>query len=209
MGCLHLRDILREEEDPSAILYKKKILLIGLDNAGKTTILNFIKSKKFVQTEPTVGLNIETIIIKNFEFLIFDVGGKVRTLWSHYYENLSAIIFVVDSTDRGRLWEIREELKKINHELKYQAIPALIFYNKQDLEKVVDFSELIDSTGIKEILELDVIVQKCSAKTGDGVYEGLDKLSSFLLISEKRGEANKLNITYSMASNVQENFLKL
>ena len=112
-------------------------------------------------------MNIETIIIKNFEFLIFDVGGKVRTLWSHYYENLSAIIFAIDSTDRPRLWEIREELKKINQELKYQAIPALIFYNKQDLpEKMVEFSELIDSTGIKEILDMDVIVQKCSAKTG-------------------------------------------
>ena len=123
MGCLRIRELLHEEEEPSTLLYKKKILLIGLDNSGKTTILNFIKSKTFVQTEPTVGLNIETIIIKNFEFLIFDV----RTLWSHYYENLSAIIFAIDSTDRHRLWEIREELKKINQELKYQAIPALIF----------------------------------------------------------------------------------
>jgi len=211
MGCLYIRELLHEEEEPSTLLYKKKILLIGLDNSGKTTILNFIKSKTFVQTEPTVGLNIETIIIKNFEFLIFDVGGKVRTLWSHYYENLSAIIFAIDSTDRPRLWEIREELKKINQELKYQAIPALIFYNKQDLpEKVIEFSELIDSTGIKEILDMDVIVQKCSAKTGEGLYEGLDKLCSFLLVSEKRGDAgNKLNLTYSISSNVQENFLKL
>ena len=119
MGCLRIRELLHEEEEPSTLLYKKKILLIGLDNSGKTTILNFIKSKTFVQTEPTVGLNIETIIIKNFEFLIFDVGGKVRTLWSHYYENLSAIIFAIDSTDRPRLWEIREELKKGNNRLDF------------------------------------------------------------------------------------------
>lgn len=209
MGCLHDRDVLPEEESSRAV-YKKKILLIGLDNSGKTTILNFIKSKKFVQTEPTLGLNIETIVIKNFEFLIFDVGGKVRTLWSHYYDNLNAIIFVVDSTDSGRLWEIREELKKINNDLRYQSVPALVFYNKQDMDKLVDFTELIDSTGVKEILDLDVIVQKCSAKTGEGLYEGLEKLSSFLLVNEKTGNgANKMNLTYSIASNVQENFLKL
>ena len=209
MGCLHLRELLNEEDQPTAILLKKKILLIGLDNSGKTTILNFIKSKTFVQTEPTVGLNIETILVKNIEFLIFDVGGKIRTLWSHYYESLSAIIFVIDSTDKARLWENRQELIKINDELKYQNIPALIFYNKQDLTNIVDFSELTDSTGIKEILDLDVIVQKCSGKTGEGLYEGLEKLSSFLLISEKIGQPNKLNVSYSLTSNAQENFLKL
>ena len=208
MGCLHLQQLLTEEE-PITLLYKKKILLIGLDNSGKTTILNFVKSKKFIETEPTIGLNIETIRIKNFEFLIFDVGGRIRSLWNHYYENLSAIIFVIDSTDRARLWETRLELIKINEELKFQSIPALIFYNKQDLNNSGEFSEVIDSTGIKEIMDLDVIVQKCSGKTGEGLYEGLEKLSSFLLINEKKLDANKLNLIDSMASHVQENFLRL
>lgn len=57
-----------------------------------------------MDTVPTIGLNIETIQYKNLEFLIYDIGGKARSLWVHYYDNLDAIIFVVDSTDKDRLW---------------------------------------------------------------------------------------------------------
>ena len=55
-------------------------------------------------------MNVETIKYKNLEFLVFDVGGKVRSLWAHYYENLDAIIFVIDSTDRERVWQVKDEL---------------------------------------------------------------------------------------------------
>lgn len=210
MGCLHFKQLLPEEEDPSTKIHKKKILLIGLDNSGKTTILNFIKNKTFVQTESTLGLNIETITIRNFELLIFDVGGKVRSLWSHYYESLSAVIFVIDSCDRVRLWESKQELIKLNDELKYHGAPVLIFYNKHDLKGSIDLGELIDATGVKEIMDLDVIVQKCSAKTGEGLNEGLEKLTGMLLLDEKMGNnANKGNINYSNVTNAQEKFLKL
>lgn len=201
MGCFHFHHILHEDEESIAKMYKKRVLLIGLDNSGKTSILTFIKTKIFSQSEPTLGLNIETIIIKNFEFLIFDVGGKVRSLWSHYYENLSAVVFVIDSCDKARFWESKQELMKLNDDLKYKNVPLLIFYNKQDLNDAVEFFELIESTGIKDILDLDVITQKCSAKTGEGLNEGFEKLIGFFIVNEKNGNIpGKTNWTFSNLS---------
>lgn len=98
---------------------KRKIVMIGLDGAGKTSVLNQLKVSRFMDTVPTIGLNIETISYKNVEFLVFDVGGKVRSLWSHYYDNLDAVIFVVDSTDKERLWQIKDEFNKLNQELTF------------------------------------------------------------------------------------------
>lgn len=179
MGCPVLRSA-SQDEDASLPFTKKKVLLIGLDGAGKTTILHQIKHNKFIQVQPTVGLNIETANIKNIEFLIFDVGGKVRSLWTHYYENLNALIFVIDSADKERLWQVREELVKLNEDLKYHSISLLVFFNKQDLKESIDLTELIDFTGVKEVLEMDIIVQKCSALTGEGLQEGIEKLIGFM-----------------------------
>lgn len=179
MGCPIIRPTPQEDET-SQPFTKKKVLLIGLDGAGKTTILHRLKHNKFIQAQPTVGLNIETTTIKNIEFLIFDVGGKVRSLWTHYYENLNSLIFVIDSTDKERLWQVREELVKLNEDLKFHNISLLVFFNKQDLKESLELSELIDCTGVKEVLEMDVIVQKCSALSGDGLLEGIERLINFM-----------------------------
>ena len=150
MGCPILRSQ-SPEDDTSQAFTKKKVLLIGLDGAGKTTILNRLKLNKFIQTQPTVGLNIETALIKNIEFLIFDVGGKVRSLWTHYYENLNALIFVIDSTDKERLWQVREELVKLNEDLKFQNVSLLVFFNKQDSKDIIEFRTGTSSPVLIEI----------------------------------------------------------
>lgn len=203
MGCLKFKTLLNEEEDSPTINLKKKLLFIGLEDSGKTTILHFIKSGKFIQNEPTIGLNIETIQLNNLELLIFDVGGKVRSLWCHYYESLSAVVFVIDSSSKARFWEVRQELIKINEELKYQGVPCLVYLNKQDLVGQGEFSEMIESTGVKEVLDIDVIVQKCCGKSGEGVLEGLEKLGGMLRKGKVKGMENN---TYS---NVGEDFLRL
>lgn len=123
MGCLFgrgkkLKEGLDQISDNSKGI-KRKIVMIGLDGAGKTSVLNQLKINRFMDTVPTIGLNIETISYKNLEFLVFDVGGKVRSLWSHYYDNLDAIIFVIDSTDKERLWQIKDEFRKLSSELSF------------------------------------------------------------------------------------------
>ena len=92
-----------------------RILMVGLDAAGKTTILYQLKLGEMTNTSPTLGFNVETVAYKNIEFMVWDMGGQdaIRPLWRHYYQNVQALIFVVDSADAERLEEAREELSKL------------------------------------------------------------------------------------------------
>merc|ERR1719497_163195 len=89
-----------------------RILMVGLDNAGKTTILYKLKLGEIVNTIPTIGFNVESVEYKNINFTVWDVGGqdKIRPLWRHYFEGTNGLIFVVDSNDRERTEDARDEL---------------------------------------------------------------------------------------------------
>merc|ERR1712203_60692 len=86
-----------------------RILMVGLDAAGKTTILYKLKLGEVVTTIPTIGFNVETVEYKNISFNVWDVGGqdKIRKLWRYYYANTQGLIFVVDSNDRDRTEDAR------------------------------------------------------------------------------------------------------
>ncbi|RWW22727.1 hypothetical protein GW17_00013057, partial [Ensete ventricosum] len=103
-------------------LFAKKemrILMVGLDAAGKTTILYKLKLGEIVTTIPTIGFNVETVEYKNISFTVWDVGGqdKIRPLWRHYFQNTQGLIFVVDSNDRDRVVEARDELHRMLNEV--------------------------------------------------------------------------------------------
>lgn len=112
-----------------------RILMVGLDAAGKTTILYQLKLGEMTNTAPTLGFNVETVTYKNIEFMVWDMGGQdaIRPLWRHYYENAQALIFVVDSADAERLHEAREELAKLMEEEELRDAVLLIYANKQVL----------------------------------------------------------------------------
>merc|ERR1712032_14615 len=90
------------------------ILMVGLDAAGKTTILYKFKLGEVVTTIPTVGFNVESVEYKNISFTVWDIGGqdKIRKLWRYYYQGTNGLIFVVDSSDRERIDIAQEELAK-------------------------------------------------------------------------------------------------
>merc|ERR1712078_94359 len=92
-----------------------RILMVGLDAAGKTTVLYKLKLGEVVTTLPTIGFNVETVEYRNIRFTVWDVGGqdKIRKLWRHYYEGTHGLIFVIDSSDRDRIADAREELSKM------------------------------------------------------------------------------------------------
>merc|ERR1719331_3083772 len=104
-----------------------RILMVGLDAAGKTTVLYKLKLGEVVTTIPTIGFNVETVEYKNIRFTVWDIGGqdKLRKLWRHYYQGNHGLIFVVDSSDRDRIDVAREELEKTlaAEELRDIAIP--------------------------------------------------------------------------------------
>ncbi|KAK2727385.1 hypothetical protein QYM36_008020 [Artemia franciscana] len=124
-------------------------VVIGLDAAGKTTILYKLKLGEIVTTIPTIGFNVETVEYKNISFTVWDVGGqdKIRPLWRHYFQNTQGLIFVVDSNDRERIGEAQDELQKMLSEDELRDAVVLVFANKQDLPNAMSPAELTDRLG--------------------------------------------------------------
>merc|ERR1712205_258231 len=127
-----------------------RILMVGLDAAGKTTILYKLKLGEVVTTLPTIGFNVETVEYKNISFTVWDVGGqdKIRKLWRYYYENTQGLIFVIDSNDRDRIEDAREELTKILSEDEMRDVAVLVLANKQDLPNSMPASEITEKLGL-------------------------------------------------------------
>jgi len=156
--------------------------MVGLDAAGKTTILYKLKLGEIVTTIPTIGFNVETVEYKNICFTVWDVGGqdKIRPLWRHYFQNTQGLIFVVDSNDRERVTESAEELSKMLQEDELRDAVLLVFANKQDLPNALSVSELTDKLSLQGLRNRTWFVQSTCATQGTGLYEGLDWLSNEL-----------------------------
>eukprot|EP01116_Phalansterium_solitarium_P003193 TRINITY_DN1387_c0_g2_i2.p1 TRINITY_DN1387_c0_g2~~TRINITY_DN1387_c0_g2_i2.p1 ORF type:complete len:235 (+),score=39.78 TRINITY_DN1387_c0_g2_i2:57-761(+) len=164
-----------------AILGKKdvRILMMGLDAAGKTTTLYKLKLGEVVTTIPTIGFNVETIEYKNVNLTTWDVGGrgKIRPLYRHYMQNTNGVIFVVDSNDRERMPEAMDELRRLIEEPQLRDIPVLIIANKQDLPNAMSITEIVDHLALRDLASRRWHIQAACATVGDGLYDGLDWLS--------------------------------
>jgi len=161
--------------------------MVGLDAAGKTTILYKLKLGEVVTTIPTIGFNVETVEYKNISFTVWDVGGqdKIRPLWRHYYTNTQGLIFVVDSNDRERIEDAREELHRmLSMEDDLKDALLLVFANKQDLPNAMTAAEVTDKLQLHNIRNRNWYIQSTCATTGDGLYEGLDWLSRNLVAAK-------------------------
>jgi small GTP-binding protein len=167
------------------LLGKKEVrmLMVGLDAAGKTTILYQLKMGETVKTIPTIGFNVETLDYKGLNFTVWDVGGqdKIRVLWKHYYQNTDGLIFVVDSNDRDRVDDAAEELKKMLAEDELKDCVVLVMANKQDLSGAMSPNEVTDKLGLSQLKGKQWLVQGTSATTGQGLKEGLDWMAGVLL----------------------------
>jgi ADP-ribosylation factor protein 1 len=161
----------------------KRILMLGLDAAGKTTILYQLKINEIVTTVPTIGFNLEEVKYKNLTMSIWDIGGqdKIRKLWRYYFNGSMAIIFVVDSSDHSRIEEAQEELHKLLKEDELYRIPVLIYANKQDSQFALTINQIAEKLCMHEFPNREWFIQPCCATNGDGLYEGLDWLSNTLL----------------------------
>merc|ERR1711970_662310 len=143
--------------------YKKemRILMVGLDAAGKTTILYKFKLGDVVTTIPTIGFNVETVEYKNISFTMWDVGGqdKIRRLWRHYYQGTNGLIYVVDSNDRERIEDAREELHKMLNEDEMADAVVLVFANKQDLPNAMPAAEITEKLGLRSLRNRQWFIQ--------------------------------------------------
>merc|ERR1711976_825555 len=162
-----------------------RILMLGLDGAGKTTTVYKLKLGEVLNSIPTIGFNVETVEFKNVKFNIWDVGGqdKLRPLWRHYYPNTDALIFIVDSSDTKRIDIAKRELHAMLQEEDLKDAVVLIFANKQDLG-IMSVAEVIDKMDLQSLRCRDWFCQGTSAVTGTGLYEGLSWMTKKL--DEKR-----------------------
>jgi len=158
---------------------EQRIVMLGLDNAGKTTILYKIKMGEVVQTTPTIGFNVETVTRKNITFSVWDVGGQdqIRGLWRHYFLNTQAVVFVVDSNDGTRIKEAREELWKILESPELAGAVILVLANKQDLPNAQSADEITNGLELSKITTHPWHVQASCATTSAGLEEGFDWLA--------------------------------
>lgn len=158
-----------------------RVLILGLDNAGKTTILyKLYAPDRVIRTMPTIGFNVESVVYKNLNFSVWDLGGQtnIRPYWRCYYANTNAVIYVVDSTDKDRLALSRKELMAMLEEEELKNVHLLVFANKQDMTGSMSEAEVADALGLHAIKDRQWHMQKSSAISGDGLKEGLEWLST-------------------------------
>ncbi|KAL1235970.1 ADP-ribosylation factor-like protein [Trichinella spiralis] len=153
-----------------------RILLLGLDNAGKTTLLKGLVSEDITHVTPTQGFNIKSVVSDGFKLNVWDIGGqrKIRPYWKNYFENADILIYVIDSSDRRRFDETGVELMELLEEEKLTNVPLLIFANKQDLVNAVPASSLAEGLQLHTIRDRPWQIQPCSAISMEGVKDGMD-----------------------------------
>ena len=165
----------------SGLIWSKKeirILILGLDNAGKTTLLYRLKIGEVVTTIPTIGFNVESVTYKNLNFNVWDLGGQtsIRPYWRCYYANTAAVVFVIDSTDVERLETASGELRAMLDEDELRDAALLVFANKQDQPGAKGAGEISEALRLGELKDRNWSIMACSAIDGRGVNEGMDWL---------------------------------
>ncbi|KAL7273164.1 ADP-ribosylation factor protein 3 [Rhizina undulata] len=168
------------------------VLLLGLDNAGKTTLLETIKSlylpsppppPKPGSTIPTVGQNVSVIPLPTIYLRLWDIGGQssLQKLWKSYYASAHAIVFVIDSTDVPRISnEVIEVLKEVVENEETEGVPVLVLANKQDREESLEVAELKERVNpvVVRLGARDSRVLPVSALEGTGVKEAVEWLKT-------------------------------
>ena len=175
-----------------------KIIILGMQNAGKTTILYRLSLGQLVKTSPTIGSNVEEITYNNATFQAWDLGGQesTRSLWDVYYMNTDAVVYVIDSQDDEYFNESKAQFHKL---LKHQALKnatVLIFANKQDLPGAKPVNTIIQDYELDKIKSHIWHIQSCSALKGEGLVTGIKWLSEQLIFKGKNNFAINPYLVY-------------
>ncbi|XP_037132150.1 ADP-ribosylation factor-like protein 14 [Syngnathus acus] len=164
-----------------------RVLLLGLDNAGKSTLLYKMKHNRLVGTVPTIGFNVEMFDVKrkkkNFALTVWDVGGQteMRRHWRTFHQDTVAVVFVVDAADRGRAAEAKRELESTLTSEQLRGRPLAVLANKQDVDGAMTVTEIIDNFNLRKTCgNRDWFAQPCSASTGFGLEEALKRIGHMI-----------------------------
>jgi ADP-ribosylation factor-like protein 2 len=155
-----------------------RVLMVGLDNAGKTTIVKRVNGESIDEISPTLGFNIKTMTYGDYSLNVWDVGGQktLRAYWRNYYEATDGLIWVVDSADSRRMRDCAEALASVLEEEKLAGASVLVFANKRDIRGAMDVDAIADALGLKRLVNRHWHIVGCSAVTGEGLLDGFDWL---------------------------------
>ncbi|XP_068024159.1 LOW QUALITY PROTEIN: ADP-ribosylation factor-like protein 2 [Melanerpes formicivorus] len=172
MGLLTVLKKMREKER------ELRLLVLGLDNAGKTTLLKRFNGEDVATTSPTLGFNIKTLEHRGFKLNVWDVGGQrsLRSYWRNYFESTDGLLWVVDSGDRQRLQLAATELHGLLREERLAGATLLVFANKQDLPGALSAGDIREALALDAIRSHPWCIQGCSAVTGHNLLGGIDWL---------------------------------
>ncbi|BGP14944.1 hypothetical protein JCM10213_007254 [Rhodosporidiobolus nylandii] len=144
-----------------------RVLMLGLDNAGKTTICKAILGEDVDEVSPTLGFNIRTIMHQGYTLNVWDIGGQtsLRPYWRNYFEQTDAVVWVVDSSDRARIGDCRQELHELLKEERLMGASLLVFANKQDIANAMSVDEISESLDLPTLsTSHHCSTQPCSAR---------------------------------------------
>ncbi|KAG2180270.1 hypothetical protein INT43_004059 [Umbelopsis isabellina] len=144
-----------------------ELTLVGLQNSGKTTLVNVIASGQFIEDSiPTVGFNMRKVTKGSVTLKLWDIGGqpRFRSMWERYCRGVNAIVFVVDAADHDKIDAARTELKSLLEKPQLSNIPVLVLGNKNDLPGALNVEELIETLNLKTITNREVSCYSISAK---------------------------------------------
>ena len=168
-------------------LYNKKanLLFLGLDNAGKTTLLHMLKNDRMTQTAPTIHPHSEELKMGNIRFNTFDLGGHetARKIWKDYFPAVDGILFLVDSADAKRFPEAKEELDSVLNTPELANIPIAILANKIDKNGAVSEEEIRKSLDINGLFSKDIRPMElfmCSVSKKVGYANAFNWISNYL-----------------------------
>uniref|UniRef100_A0A7S0S4J2 ADP-ribosylation factor-like protein 6 n=1 Tax=Chlamydomonas leiostraca TaxID=1034604 RepID=A0A7S0S4J2_9CHLO len=163
---------------------KVNVVVVGLDNSGKTTIIERLKPKdrQAVEVAPTVGFTVDEFSKGALKFTVFDMSGagRYRTLWEQYYREAESIIFVVDSADRIRLVVAKDEMDNMLKHPNLRKVPVLFFANKKDLPTALTPVEIAQALRLEEIKDRPWQIVPSNALTGEGLDRGTEWLAEKL-----------------------------
>ena len=184
MGCT-ISNIIGPFLEPFRGTGEIKITMVGLDAAGKTTILHKLKLGQIDERLVRIGLLLEIVHYKNITITVYDTGGcRGYSVIRHelsLVKNIHGLVFVVDSTDRCRIDEASEEFHRILHEDEFlDSTPILVFANKQDDPRAMSSAEITEKLGLNRIDSHKWHMQESSAYSGEGLIEGIEWLMNVI-----------------------------
>mmetsp|Transcript_24731 Transcript_24731/g.54643 ORF Transcript_24731/g.54643 Transcript_24731/m.54643 type:complete len:190 (-) Transcript_24731:157-726(-) len=170
MGLLTLLRKLKKSD------HEARLLVLGLDNSGKTTILKALSDEEISHIMPTQGFNIKSLMHDGFKLNMWDIGGQksIRPYWRNYFDQTDALIYVIDSADSARLEETGIELRQLLEEERLLHVPLLVFANKQDLIHAASAAELSEALNLDSCRDRTWQIIPCSAKTKEGLQDGME-----------------------------------